>query len=147
MPRIWSPRASTVNSWCPTPAYEEAFIEAAGAGNLNDRCYVTFSGLPLDRQGEAGQRFVERYQARYGRLPEGYAIYGYEAAKVALAAIERAGSRDRAAIVAACLAIQDFDQGALGTWSFDANGDTTITTVSGNIVKDGEFRFAKLLGE
>ncbi len=131
----------------PDACFEQAFIDAAGASNLNDRCYVTFSGLPLDRQGKAGQRFAERYQQRYGRLPEGYAIYGYEAAKVALAAIERAGSKDRGAIVAACLAIKNFDQGALGTWSFDANGDTSSTTVSGYIVVDGEFRFAKLLGE
>jgi branched-chain amino acid transport system substrate-binding protein len=131
----------------PDACYETAFIEAAGASNLNDRCYVTFSGLPIDKQGEAGQRFAERYHARYGRDPEGYAIYGYEAAKVALAAIERAGSKDRAAIVDAALAIKDFDQGALPAWSFDANGDVTLTTVSGYMVADGEFKFVKLLGD
>ena len=103
--------------------------------------------MPTGRAARAGREFVERYQARFGRQPEGYAIYGYEAAKVALAAIERAGSKDRAAIVAACLAIKDFDQGALGTWSFDANGDTTLTTISGNIVHDGKFEFVKLLGQ
>ena len=64
-------------------------------------------------------------------------IYGYEAARVAIRAIRDAGRRDRAAITAACLAIRDFP-GAMGTWSFDANGDTTMRKMSGNIVHDGK---------
>ncbi len=80
-------------------------------------------------------------------MPEGYAIYGYEAAKVALEAIAKAGVKDRDAIRKACLAIDDFNQGALGTWSFDANGDTTLTTISGNIIHDGEFKLVKVLGQ
>ncbi|HTU26805.1 MAG TPA: branched-chain amino acid ABC transporter substrate-binding protein [Pirellulales bacterium] len=131
----------------PDACYEDAFIEAAGAANVNDRCYVTFGGLPTDELRGPGHEFVERYQARFGRPPEGYAIYGYEAGKVALAAIERAGKKDRAAIIAACLAIRDFDQGALGRWSFDANGDTTVKTISGNLVHDGRFQFVKVLGD
>jgi branched-chain amino acid transport system substrate-binding protein len=131
----------------PDACYEDAFIAAAGASNLNDRCYVTFGGLPAEELRGPGQVFVERYQARFGRPPEGYAIYGYEAGKVALAAIERAGSKDRVAIVAACLAIKDFEQGALGSWSFDANGDTSVTTISGSTVHDGKFQFVKLLGQ
>ena len=82
----------------------------------------------------------------YHRLPEAYAIYGYEAAKVGIDAIHRANKKDRAAIVAACLATKDF-HGALGTWSFDENGDTTLKRLSGNIVHDGKFKFVKLLGD
>ena len=36
---------------------------------------------------------------------------------------------DRAAVRAAVFAIKDFD-GALGTWSFDANGDTSLTDMT-----------------
>ena len=36
----------------------------------------------------------------------------------------------------AALGIKDFD-GALGKWSFDANGDTSMKVLSGNVVKDG----------
>jgi branched-chain amino acid transport system substrate-binding protein len=125
---------------------EDAFIASAGAENLNDRCYVTFGGLPADKVSGAGQKFVARYKQKYGILPEAYAIYGYEATRVALEAIRRAGTKDRAAILAACLAIKDFD-GALGQWSFDANGDTTLTVMSGNVVKNGKFEFVKLLGK
>jgi branched-chain amino acid transport system substrate-binding protein len=130
----------------PDACYEDAFIAAAGAKNLNDRCYVTFGGLPAGELQGPGRAFVEKYQARFGKEPEGYAIYGYEAGKVALAAIELAGRKDRRAIVDACLSIHDFDRGALGSWSFDANGDTTITTISGSTVHDGKFQFVKVLG-
>ncbi|MDB9513567.1 hypothetical protein PN499_20430 [Kamptonema animale CS-326] len=33
----------------------------------------------------------------------------------------------------------------LGNWSFDANGDTSITTMSGNVVKDGKWEFVSVL--
>src|SRR5262249_17459279 len=130
----------------PDGCMEDAFIEAAGADVLNGRCYVTFGGLPPDKLTGSGKVFVERYQKPYGSMPEAYAIYGYERAKVAIEAIRRAGKKDRAAIVQACLAIRDFD-GALGRWSFDANGDTTLTTMSGNIIRNGRFEFVKLLGQ
>lgn len=129
----------------PDACYEEAFIESAGPENLNDRCYVTFGGLPPEEFTGSGAKFVEAYQAKYHSKPEGYAIYGYEAAKVALEAISKAGKKDRAAIVEACRNIKDFDKGALGKWSFDENGDTTIATISGNEVKDGKFTFVKQL--
>jgi branched-chain amino acid transport system substrate-binding protein len=130
----------------PDGCMEDAFIESAGAANLNGRCYVTFGGMPPEELQGKGKEFVEKYKAKFGAMPEAYAIYGYEAAKVALKAIEQAGKKDRAAILAACLAIKDFD-GTLGKWSFDANGDTTLTTMSGNIVRDGEFKFVKVLGK
>jgi branched-chain amino acid transport system substrate-binding protein len=130
----------------PDGCYEEAFIESAGASNLEGRCFVTFGGLPpAEYTGEA-KEYVERYRKKYGSDPEGYSIYGYESARVALEAIRKAGKKDRAAIVEAAFAIHDFP-GMLGTWSFDENGDTTLTTVSGNVVKDGKFQFVKLLGE
>ena len=131
----------------PDACMEKAFITSAGADNLNDRCYVTFGGLPPDQLQGAGKEFVEKYKKRFGNEPEAYAIYGYEAAKVVLEVIRRANKKDRAAIVAACAGIKDFDQGALGTWSFDANGDTSITTISGSKVHDGDFEFVKLLEE
>jgi branched-chain amino acid transport system substrate-binding protein len=130
----------------PDACMEDAFIRAAGEANLNGRCYVTFGGLPPQHLTGKGREFVEKYQSRYGMMPEAYAIYGYEAGKVALAAIERAGKKDRRAVIDACLSIRDFDRGALGIWSFDANGDSTLRTLSGSVVKDGKFAFVKLLG-
>ena len=36
---------------------------------------------------------------------------------------------------------------ALGPFSFDANGDTTLSVMSCHAVKDGKFEFVTLLGE
>ncbi len=131
----------------PDACYEEAFIESAGAQNVNDRVFVTFGGLPADQLQGAGAQFVKTYRQLYGKDPEVYAVYGYEAGKVAVEAIRRAGVKDRQAILDACLAIHDFSAGALGTWSFDVNGDTTLKTVSGNVIRGGKFEFVKVLGQ
>jgi branched-chain amino acid transport system substrate-binding protein len=64
---------------------------------------------------------------------------------VLLDAIDRAEAKDRASILAAVAATRDF-AGALGTWSFDANGDTTNRLMSVNTVKDGKFEFVKAAG-
>ena len=87
---------------------------------------------------------MERYRRKYGELPEAYAVYGYEAACVALRAIREAGTKDRRAITDKALAIRDFD-GALGRWGFDSNGDTSMRTLTVSGVKDGAFRFEEIL--
>ncbi len=128
----------------PDGCFEKAFIESAGNDTLEGRTFITFGGVPPAKLTGKGQEFYEGYKKRFNVEPEGYAAYGYESAKVALDAIKRAGKKDRAAIVAALAATKDFD-GALGVWSFDANGDTTKTTMSGNTVAAGEFAFVKVL--
>ncbi len=130
----------------PDGCYELAFIQSAGADLFKTlKCYVTFGGVPPDRLTGKGKEFVDKYKAKYGKDPEGYAIYGYEAANVALEAIKRAGRKNRARILASALAIKDFD-GALGKWSFDENGDTTSRTMSGSTIENGDFKFVKTLG-
>jgi branched-chain amino acid transport system substrate-binding protein len=131
----------------PDACYEEAFIDSAGAENVNDRVFVTFGGLPPEELKGPGKVFVDNYLKRYGNKPEGYAIYGYEACKAALEAIRLAGVKDREAIRAAGLGIKDYDQGALGTWSFDKNGDSTLVTISGIRIHNGQFEFVKVLGQ
>lgn len=135
----------TVKFMVPDACFERSFIEAAGPQNVNNDTYVTFGGVPPAQLTGRGKEFYDAYKAKFGNEPEGYAVYGYEAAKVVLTAVERAGSKDRAAIIAQIAAIRDFE-GALGSWSFDENGDTTLTTMSGNTVEDGAFKFVKLLG-
>jgi branched-chain amino acid transport system substrate-binding protein len=130
----------------PDACFEKAFIEGAGADNVERQAfYCTFGGVPPEKLTGKGAEFYAAYKKRFNAEPEGYAAYGYEAAKVLLDAIGRAGKKDRAAILAAVAATKDFD-GALGTWSFDENGDTTITTMSGNAIEDGKFTFVKVLG-
>ncbi len=129
----------------PDGCCENAFITSAGPENVNDRTYVTFGGVPPKEQKGKGKEFVEAYRKKFNAEPEAYSIYGYESAKVAIDAIRRAGKKDREAIRAAVAATKDFD-GSLGRWSFDENGDTSLKTMSGQIIKAGDFAFAEILG-
>lgn len=130
----------------PDGCFETAFIEAAGAENVEGNTYVTFGGVPAKELKGKGSAFFARYRESFLSDPEAYAAYGYDATMAVLKAIERAGRKDRAAIIAAVAGTKDHD-GVLGTWSFDENGDTTLRTMSGNIIEQGQFKFVKLLGE
>jgi branched-chain amino acid transport system substrate-binding protein len=130
----------------PDGCFELAFIQSAGAELFKTiKCFVTFGGIPPDKLTGKGKDFFDKYKAKYGKDPEGYAIYGYESAKVAMEAIKKSGVKSRAKILASALAIKDFD-GALGKWSFDENGDTTSRTMSGSTIENGDFKFVKQLG-
>jgi len=120
----------------PDGIYEQAFLEAAG--DAAEGTYVTFGGVPPDKLTGKGKEWYDAYKAKYNSEPEVYAYYGYESTSVALAAINKACKKDRAAILDAVFATKDFD-GVLGKWSFDANGDTSLTDMSGVQVKGGKF--------
>lgn len=129
----------------PDGTFEKAYIEASGKEAMSPEAgpvFITFGGLPSEKLTGLGAEFVAKYKAKHGEIPEAYAVYGYEACRVLLDAIDRAEAKDRASILAAVAATKDF-KGALGTWSFDENGDTTNRTMSVNTVKDGEFSFVK----
>lgn len=128
----------------PDGCFEEAFIQAAGADNANERVYVTFGGVPPEKLVGQGAEFVKAYRAKFNAEPEAYAVYGYMSAKVALDAIKAAGVKDRAAISAAAAKIA-YEDSALGKFSFTEHGDTTMSTMSGNIIRGGKFEFVTLL--
>jgi branched-chain amino acid transport system substrate-binding protein len=120
----------------PDGIYEQAFID--DAGDASEGVYVTFGGVGASKLTGKGADWYAAYKAKFNGEPEGYASYGYEAAKVALNAIATANTKDREAIRAAVMGTSNYD-GVLGTWSFDANGDTTLTTMSGRQVVNGKF--------
>jgi branched-chain amino acid transport system substrate-binding protein len=125
----------------PDGISEDAFIEAAGA-DIAEGTYTTFGGVPPDKlEGPAGE-WYKAYKAKFNSEPQPYAIYGYEAANVALAAINSVCEKNRAKIRDAVFATKDFN-GVLGSWSFDANGDTSLTTMSGSKVTGGKFQFVQ----
>ncbi|HEY3789918.1 MAG TPA: branched-chain amino acid ABC transporter substrate-binding protein, partial [Urbifossiella sp.] len=101
----------------PDGCYELSFIASAGEENLKN-CYATMGGLDWVALTGPGLEFVKKYQAKYKKDPEAYAIYGYEAAKVILASIKIVGKKDREAILKTTLGTKDFNEGALGKWSF-----------------------------
>ena len=75
-----------------------------------------------------GKAFLAAYQAKYGSAePDPYAIYGYEAMKLGLDTIASLGANgdNKADVLKALFAIKD-RQSVIGTYGFDANGDTTL---------------------
>jgi len=94
--------------------------------------YMTTGYVDVRHYTGMQKAWADRYRAKYGENPEQYAIYGYEAAKVILAAIATAGQRadDRATVRDLVMGTKDFD-GVLGRWSFDENGDTSLATMAG----------------
>ncbi|MCC7106210.1 MAG: branched-chain amino acid ABC transporter substrate-binding protein [Chloroflexi bacterium] len=129
-----------VKLMCPDGTQTEQFLK--DAGDAAEGTYSTFGGATPDSYTGKALEWRNRYKAKYNSEPEVYASYSYEATKVVLDAIKRAGKKDREAIRQAVLATKDFSQGVLGTWSFDNNGDTTLTTMSGSIVKGGKWTFS-----
>jgi len=129
----------------PDGCREQALIESAGKDNLDDRTYVTFGGLPPSQLQGRGKEFYENYKKKYNAEPEAYAVYGYEAARVVLEGIKRAGKKDRESIRAAIAGLRDFD-GVLGKWSFDQNGDTSLKVMAVEEIKDGKFTPVKIVG-
>jgi branched-chain amino acid transport system substrate-binding protein len=120
------------------------------AGDSAEGIYVTFGGLPESELSEEGQKFVETYEAKYDDAIQPYTAYAYEAANVMLDAIEKASEEaggdvpDREAVVQQIFATEDY-KGALGTWSFDKEGDTTLTELSVQTVEGGEFKLDRVL--
>ncbi len=115
---------------------EDAFIKGAGAAA--EGVYSSLEGIDETKLPAKGQAFLKKFDAKYGGH-EGYTIYGYEVMTVTLTAIKQAG-KDRTKIVQALAGIKDFD-GVTGKWSFDKNGDTTLTDYVISQVKDGKWTF------
>ncbi|QJW93307.1 branched-chain amino acid ABC transporter substrate-binding protein [Frigoriglobus tundricola] len=131
----------------PDGCYEKAFIEGAGADLFKDvTCYATIGGKdPSLLTTGAGAEFVKKYKEKFNKDPEAYAVYGYEAAKVFLEAAKAVGRKDREAIRDAVIKTKDFDKGALGKWSFDADGDTTLQELTISKIENGKFKPVKSL--
>jgi branched-chain amino acid transport system substrate-binding protein len=75
-----------------------------------------------------GKDFLTAYAAKYGTSsPDPYAIYGYAVMQLALNTIKNLGAQgnSKSAILAALFADKSI-QSVLGTYGFDANGDTTL---------------------
>lgn len=136
----------------PDGTYEQAMIDSAGGDVLDGRFHCTFGGLPPEQLTGKGNEFVVEYAKTFGGPPsEAYAVYGYECGLAALASVRAAGAKDRPAIIRACAGIgrdRPFE-GATGAWTFDANGDTTSSVMSGQVVRrtaDGyKFVYARTL--
>jgi branched-chain amino acid transport system substrate-binding protein len=95
-----------------------------------------------------GKDFLAAYKAKYGVAnPDPYAIYGYEVMKLGLETVKALGAKgnSKSDVLNALLAIKD-RQSVLGTYGFNANGDTTLKSYGlYKVGSDGEPVFSKTL--
>ncbi|MDQ3436584.1 MAG: branched-chain amino acid ABC transporter substrate-binding protein [Actinomycetota bacterium] len=116
-------------------------------GEAAEGAYITFGGLPESELSAKGKQFVQEYESRYDDEVQPYTAYAYEAANVMLDAIERAskdGEVTRETVLKEIFATEDYN-GVLGTWSFDEDGDTTLTELSVQQVENGEFEYQRTI--
>jgi branched-chain amino acid transport system substrate-binding protein len=109
-------------------------------GKAIDGCFFTNHFSP-DDQSPLVKSFVDKYQERYGVLPDTFSALGYDAARLLSAAIQRAGSSDSQAVRDALAKTAGF-QGVTGQISLDVNRNASkpglIVTV-----KEGKFEIAE----
>jgi branched-chain amino acid transport system substrate-binding protein len=127
----------------PDGVAEAGFIDPKEGGipaDVASKVKVTVATLSPDEYPPEGQEFFTQFEEKYGEPnPDPYSIYGYEAMRLALDAIER-GSGNKEDIVAALFDTKD-RQSVLGTYSIDENGDTTLTDYGIYSIKGGELTF------
>jgi branched-chain amino acid transport system substrate-binding protein len=92
-----------------------------------------------------GKAFLAAYKAKYGSAqPDPYAIYGYEAMKLGLETIAKAGP-SKSAVLSALFATKSRSS-VLGSYGFNAAGDTTLKSYGlYKIDKSGEPVFFKTI--
>ena len=109
-------------------------------GKAMEGCFFTNHFSPED-QSPIVKSFVEKFQGKYGALPNTFSALGYDAARLLGAAIQRAGSSDSQAVRDALAKTAGF-QGVTGRISLDANRNASkpglIVTV-----KAGKFEIAE----
>jgi branched-chain amino acid transport system substrate-binding protein len=107
---------------------------------------VTVATLSQDKYPPEGQKFFNDYKSTYGKDPETYAIYGYEAMSLILDAMKRAGSKanDKSAVNDAIHSTKN-KKSVLGTYSIDKNGDTSLTDYGLYTIKNGALTFDKVI--
>ena len=134
-----------IKGFGPDGVAETSFSSKIPASTMPDT-YITNPTLPPELYPPAAKKFFSDFKSTYGHDPEPYAIYGYEAMNAALTAIKNAGDKGncREDVIKGFFAIKNRPS-VLGTYSIDADGDTTITDYGGNTIKSGKLTFDKVI--
>lgn len=85
------------------------------------------------------QKFIQEYEAKYGKKPDDVAALTYDSGQLLLTAIGQAGARDRQKVRDALANITEFE-GVTGKMKFKGTGDPIKSAVIIQI-KDGKFTY------
>jgi len=130
----------------PDGVAESGFADPKKGGiptSVGDKVKLSVATLNPESYPPEGQEFFKQFTAEYVEdNPDPYAIYGYEAGRLVLDAIQRAGSTEKQDVLKALFDTKDRES-VLGTYSIDENGDTTLTDYGIYTVEAGELKFDK----
>ena len=128
----------------PDGVAESGFADPKEGGipaDVASKVKVTVATLDPKSYPPEGQEFFAQFEEKYGEPnPDPYSIYGYEAMRLALDAIARSSTGEKADIVKALFDTKDRES-VLGTYSIDENGDTTLTDYGVYTIDGGELAF------
>jgi branched-chain amino acid transport system substrate-binding protein len=106
----------------------DGFSDFTANGPAATGMYVSVAGIPPEKLTGPGKQFVDQFGQQIGTAVNPYAAYAAQAAVVMLNAISRSdGTR---ASVTDQLFNTNIQNGILGTFSINANGDTTANPVT-----------------
>jgi branched-chain amino acid transport system substrate-binding protein len=113
-------------------------------GLVSEQTFITSAAQDPRQLPPQGQRFVRDYRREFGHEPDPYAAYGHAAMSLLLDAIRRAGesANRRQEIVRRVFETSNF-RSAVGTFSIDDNGDTSLDRVAGYRVRNRRLEFVK----
>ncbi len=128
----------------PDGVAESGFADPKEGGipaNVASRTKVTVATLSPDEYPPEGQEFFGQFEEKYGEAEPGpVRDLRLRGARLALDAIERSGTGEKADIITALFDTKD-RQSVLGTYSIDENGDTTLTDYGVYSIDGGELSF------
>jgi len=132
----------------PDGVAEAGFADPAEGGipaEVASKVKLTVATLSPDEYPPEGQEFFDAFREKYDEPnPNPYAIYGYEAMRLALDAIKRSDTGETADILSALFETTDRES-VLGTYSIDDNGDTTLSDYGVYTIEDGELVFDRTI--
>jgi branched-chain amino acid transport system substrate-binding protein len=112
-------------------------IEAVGS--RVDGMILSIAVLPTTNLPPNGRRFAAEFQKRYTQLPCCYSVHDAQATELMLDAIAKAGG-NRARIARSLIGAR-VNNGLLGDFQIDRNGDTTLNTIGIYEIRAGRLHF------
>jgi branched-chain amino acid transport system substrate-binding protein len=136
--------APSLKLFAPNALAVPAFYQRLGPAAAATR-FVDPSIPPMDRS-QTYRSFVTRFRASFHRAPDPYAAYGYEAMKVVLGAIRRAGrhANDRRRVITRVFGLRRADS-VVGPYTIGPVGDSTLRSFGAYRVRRGRLVFDRLL--
>lgn len=121
-------------------------LASAIAPSTARKLLVTSPAVPLGDLPAKAKEFGAAFRRAYDRSPVPEAVFSYEAMRAVLDAVKGAGTKgnDRSAVIRAFFALKERST-ALGDWSVQPTGDSTVRRYGIWRVRDGRLAFAREL--